>query len=246
MKTSNKILLVAFGVLIVAILAGLITTRSLVYASITAGDGNIQETTRDIPDFDKISVVGKYNVYYTQGEPASLSLSADANLHELITTEVRNNELIIKSKEPIRTSSEIRIELRSQNITRVEASASAGFFTNSPLNVTVLELNANAGAKMKVEGTFEQLNVFQNAGANVTLTGETDQLDITSNAGGDVDALNLRANTARVDSNAGASAKVNANEIDASANAGGSVRYSGNPAFKNMSTNAGGSINKIN
>jgi hypothetical protein len=246
MKTSNKILLVAFGVLVVAILASLITTRSLVYASITSGDGNIQETTRDIPDFDKISVVGKYNVFYTQGAPVGLRLSADANLHEFITTEVRNNELIIKSNQPIRTTSEIRIELRSQNITRVEASASAGFYTNNHLNVTSLDINANAGAKMKVDGTFEKLNVVQNAGAQITLSGETDQLDISSNAGGDVDALNLRANSARVDSNAGASARVNANEIDASANAGGSVRYSGNPSFKNMSTNAGGSISRAN
>jgi hypothetical protein len=246
MKTSNKILLIAFGILVIAILAGLITTRSLVYSNITAGDGNIQETSRDISEFDKISVRGKYNVYYTQGEPASLSLSADANLHEFITTEVRNNELIIKSSQPIRTTTDIRIDIRSQNITQVEASASAGFFTNMPLDVAELELNANAGARMEVDGTFQRLNVIQNAGAKVILSGETDQLDISSNAGGDVDALNLRANSARIDSNAGASAKVNANEIDASANAGGSVRYSGNPAFKNINTNAGGSISKIN
>ncbi len=246
MKTSNKILIISFAIVVVLLLAGLITTRSIIYASFTSGDGSVTETRRQVEAFENIKITGKYQVYFTQGPGGELLLSADANLHEFITTEVRNGELVIESNEPIRSSNEFRIEVSSPTLRRVEAMAASGFFTTNPLNLPELDLFGNAGSRMEVEGTFETVKVEQNAGANITLHGQTDKLEIISNAGGIVDAYELEAQSAEVEANAGASARINALEIDASANAGASIKYIGSPNFKDMSTNAGGSISKRN
>jgi len=245
MKTSNKILLSALAVIIVAIVAGLITTRTMIYSNITRGDGNITETSKSVDSFEKIKVTGKYKVYFTQQPGHNLTLTTDANLHEFISTEVRNNELIIRSIQPIRSSSDFEIELTAPILTQIETNASAHFSSRSPLELPILSILANAGSRMDIDGIFDQLKVTQNAGANITLKGKTNSLSIDSNAGGHVEATELEAQSAIVNSNAGASANVNAANINANASAGGRIGYIGNPVFEGMSSNAGGSINRL-
>lgn len=245
MKKSNLILLVALGVVIITIITGIFFVKSQLFAEITRGDGNIVQTTRDIPTFEKIKIKGRYNVYYTQESPQELIIFADENLQEFIRTEVRNNELHIESSQPIRSGSELRIELSNDFITHVEASASAGFFTTGGMVLPLLHLTANAGSNIDVEGIFETLFATQNAGANLKVKGETEKLEAESNAGGTIDASQLEAASAVVKANAGASVRVNAAELDAEANAGGSVRYLGDPVFKSMRTSSGGNISKL-
>lgn len=245
MKTSNKILLSALAIIIVAIVAGLITTRTMVFSSITRGDGNITETSRSVDSYEKIKVTGNYKVYFTQQTGHNLTLTADANLHEFISTEVKNNELIIKSLQPIRSSNDFQIELTAPILTQIETNASAHFSTRSPLELPILTILANAGSRMEIDGIFEQLKVTQNAGANIVLTGKTDKLSIESNAGGHVEAAELEAQSANVNANAGASANVNAANLNASANAGARIKYIGNPIFEGMTSSAGGSISRL-
>lgn len=244
MKKSNLILLSALGVIILTIIIGMFFLKANLFAAVVHGDGNIVESTRDISSFEKIKIRGKYNVYYTQQSASHLIVLADENLQELIRTEVKNNELHIESIEPLRSGSEMRIELSNDFITHVETSASAGFFTTQPLTLPLLHLTANAGSTIDIEGVFESLFAYQNAGSRLKLEGETQELEIESNAGGTVDASGMQAATARVDANAGAAIIVNASELEAGANAGGSVKYLGDPIFKGMSTSAGGNISR--
>ncbi len=244
MKKSNILLLSALGVIIIAIIAGVFALRTQLFAEITHGDGNIVQSTRELASFEKIKINGRYNVYYTQQSPQELIVFADENLQEYIRTEVRNNKLYIESSQPIRSGSELRIELSNNTLTHVEASASAGFFTTTGIVLPLLHLTANAGSTIDVEGIFETLFANQNAGANLKIRGKTQKLHAESNAGGTIDASELEAESAVVKANAGANIRVNAAEIDAEANAGGSVRYLGDPVFKSMRTSAGGNISQ--
>ncbi|MFW5687336.1 MAG: head GIN domain-containing protein [Bacteroidota bacterium] len=246
MKKSNLLLLIALGLILIAILAGTISVRSMLFANVIKGDGNIVETPRDINSFEKINIKGRYKVFYTQDTTQQLVLRADANLHEYIVTTIRNNELVIKSNQPIRSDSELHIELSNPNITHIEASANAGFFTRNSVTLPLLYITSNAGSEVNVEGIFESLFATQNAGSDIILRGQTNLLNLISNAGGNIDASQMEAQSASVETNAGASAIVNAEEIDAKANAGGSIRYLGDPVFRSMNTSAGGSIGAAN
>lgn len=244
MKTSNKILLIALTILIGFLLAGMITARKLIFSSSVQGDGNITQSTINIPDFEKLSIRGNFRVNYTQSETTSLSISIDANLMEYVSTEVKNNELIIKTTGSIRPSESIKVELSNPYLTNIEAHASARFSTRNPMQVDNLAVVANAGAHIELQGVFGHLSVNQNAGAKIELAGEAQMLDVSSNAGGSVNAFDMVAQKARADANAGASVNINARELDASANAGGSINYTGDPVMTSISTNAGGSIRK--
>lgn len=246
MKKSNLILLITLGVIIIMIISSLVYLRSVFNTEILRGEGNLTEVERTIDHFEKIKINGNYRVYFTQDNTTQLILAADENLHEYITTEVRNRELVISSSQPIRSSNDITLHLSSPELTALEASASAHFYTENPLQANDFRLLANAGSTVNMEGNFGSFSATQNAGSRVNLSGTARTLETESNAGGTVDASGLIVESARAKANAGGRIILNAKEIDATANAGGSVLYIGNPIIKNMSTNAGGNIRQTN
>ena len=246
MKKSNIILLSAFVIALIAMLALMISVRSYISTNIIKGDGNITEQFRDIENFEKIKVRGNYKVHFTQDSIIELRLITDSNLHEYIETSVRNNELIIESRKSIMSGKDISVELSNLFITEVDASAAAHFTTVNELNLPELRLLANAGARIDITGFFENLSAVQNAGSRIILRGKADKLKLESNAGGSIDAYELEAGYADVEANAGASVNVNARELEAKASAGGTVNYTGNPVIFGMSTSAGGNIRARN
>lgn len=246
MKKSNIILITAFVIVLIAMLALMFSVRSFISSSIIKGDGNITEQVREIDKFDKIKIRGNYKVHFTQDSIIELRLITDSNLHEYIETSVRNNELLIESRKSIMSGKDIRLELSNLVITHIEASASAHFTTVNELNLPDLNLLANAGARIDITGFFENLSAVQNAGSRIILRGKTDKLKLESNAGGSIDAYEMEAGYANVEANAGASLNVNASELEAKASAGGTVNYTGNPIIFGISTSAGGNIRARN
>jgi hypothetical protein len=246
MKKSNILLLSALGVALIAIIILLFSVRSFVSANIIKGDGNITEQFRDIENFEKIKIRGNYKVHFTQDSVLELRLITDSNLHEYVKTIVRNNELIIESKESIMSGKDINVKLSNLFITEIEATAAAHFTTVNELNLPELKLLASAGARIDITGFFENLTAIQNAGARIVLSGKADRLKLESNAGGNIDAFELEAGYADVEANAGASVNVNARELEARASAGGTINYTGNPVLFGISTTAGGSIRQRN
>lgn len=242
MKKSNQILLITLGVIIIIIISSLIYLRSVFNTEVLRGEGNTVEVERYTDDFEKVRISGNYTVYFTQEGNTQLILEADENLHEYIITEVRNRELIIRSSQPIRSSRDIIIHLSSPVLTNVEASAAASFVAENSLKTEGFYAMANAASTITLDGTFASINAVQNAGSKINLSGTTNNFYSESNAGGTIDASKLKAQTATAKANAGGRITLNADEIDASANAGGTILYIGNPIFKGMSTSAGGSI----
>jgi len=245
MKTSNKILLITMGIILGFILAGLIISKSMIFSAATQGDGNKVEMQRQVEDFTRIKVNGNYKVNFTQDDNRTVMVIADENLMEFISTDVSGNELVIRSSQPIRPSSEILVEVKAPVLERVESNASARFYSQGNLSQDEIYLLSNAGALIDIEGVFRHVDAHQNAGALIVLIGTTDTFKATSNAGGTIDATGLEAQSAIVEANAGADIRLNTQKLEASANAGGSIRYIGNPIIEAVNTNAGGSISKL-
>ena len=66
------------------------------------GDGNVITKNRKISDdFSRIEVSRGLDVYLTKSKNVALEVEADENLHELITTEVRDGVLKISSERNI-------------------------------------------------------------------------------------------------------------------------------------------------
>ncbi len=246
MKKSNLILLTAFIIITVLMVVMMIFIRSNLKKGFQLGDGNITENYISVEEYDKIKVRGNYNVMFTQDSIIELKVITDSNLHEFIRAEVKSGELIIESLEPVLSKEDIRVELSNASISSIEVSGSARFQTTNKLFLTKLRVVANAGARIEIEGFFEHLSAIQNTGSRIFLKGESEVLELESNAGGSINAFEMESGSANAVATTGASIDVNTNELNASASAGGSVTYTGNPVIVGINTSAGGRIGSRN
>lgn len=246
MKKSNKILLVALSILIVVAVSIIFRINTLVRADAIKGTGTVTEKTVDIPEFSKIIVNGKYVVSYTSQNERKVQVIADENLHEHITTEVRNNALVIESKDYIHSRNELKVNISNPILDEVMLNGAAQFSATNELTADRFTLTANAASNAELRGTFDQLVANQNAASSITLKGTANMLTIESNAAGSVDASQLKAKNADVEANAAAEAKVNADTLSAKATSAGKIRYLGNPVISTMDVSSAGNVRQIN
>ena len=109
-------------------------------------------------------------------------------------------------------------------------------------------LEASSGAS--IHGTdvhFDKLSVRQSSGALIELAGSADALHVDGSSGSQFKGYDLKSNTCQADVSSGADVKVNVSkEINAKASSGGSIRYEGEAAVRDIHVSSGGSVKKQN
>ena len=198
-----------FVALIAVILSGcnisIITTSKGV-----SGSGVSATETRDVAEFNKISIVGSGDVNVTVGGEDGLTITGDDNLLELIDCTVENGELTIQPSEAISPKTALVFNISVAQLTSVELSGAAAFDIQN------------------VEG--DSLEVELNGSGNLDATGSVTNLDIEVNGAGNVDLQSLNAENVTIELNGASSGSVFANQsIDAEINGVGTLTIYGQP-----------------
>ena len=91
-------------------------------------------------------------VYYQQGNKTTLKVTTDENILPVLTFQVENNELKIRTKEGTSISpSKLLIETSSKDLNELSVSGGADFFLKSALETESIEVNVSGGADVKME-----------------------------------------------------------------------------------------------
>ncbi len=243
MKTDKRrYLLFVATIIVVAFLVGVIGLPMEVRAEVIEGNGRIVEQHRTVGLWDKIKINGGYHIFFTQCDKRGVIVKADENLQEIIRTEVHGDVLVIESSRPLNSRSALQVMISNPHLTEVSANAAARFITRNELSAPKLKLTANAAAFIDVKGAFQNLHASQKAGSTIKLAGEAQALEVRSTAGGTIDAFGLKARSARVEVDAGASANVSTSQLNAKASSGGTINYAGTPVISSMKVNSGGKV----
>jgi len=175
----------------------------------TKGDGTVKTVNRPISDFSALEVSGAYQIRWSSGKPA-LTISTDQNLLPLITTSVSGNTLRIDSKENLRPTKGITIDVSSAALMDVQF--------NGAVTLTASNL---AGHNLKLES---------NGASSISVAGSVTNLEATLSGASKLDAKSLQTQTAKVSLNGACYADVTATEaLNASISGAGALTYSGNP-----------------
>src|SRR5216683_2873386 len=81
-----------------------------------AGSGKLQRQKRDVASFSSISTEGAFDVEIVCQKPQSLEIEGDGNILPLITTEVSNNVLRIRSLSDYSVSEPITLKIAVPNL----------------------------------------------------------------------------------------------------------------------------------
>jgi hypothetical protein len=212
----------------------------------TGINGNGQVVTKERPlngSFNSIKVSRGIDVYLTQSDTERLTVEADENLQDIITTTIENNVLIITATENIGRSSSKKVMLHFNHISAIKATSGSDVVSTNTIRVSELELNSTSGSDIELSLDAETVNCHSTSGSDIELTGKTDNFIAEATSGSSIKAENLMTLNAQVKATSGAGIRVNTSKkLTAKASSGGDVRYSGNPEIVKTSDGVSGSI----
>jgi len=211
------------------------------------GNRNVITKNRVVKsDFNAVDVSRGMDVYLTVGKENSVSVEADENLHDLITTEVRNGTLYISAKENIYSAKAKKIFVSVPEIDKIKATSGSDFYSENTITGNNLEVKATSGADIKIMVNVKDLEAGASSGSDIYLKGKAENLDVSATSGADIKAYELVAKNCIANATSGSDIMVNVTEkIDASASSGADVKYKGKPEIVQSSESSSGDVKKV-
>lgn len=209
------------------------------------GNGKVVEETRDLGDFDKISVTRGMNVHISQGATQKVVIKADENLLDVIETTVSDGTLKVSCNRGIRKAESNKVLVTVPNLDLLKTTAGSNVFAEDTLNLKALEIKSTAGSNVKLILKSEELTVSAMAGSNIFLNGTTESFNAKANSGSNVKAGDLLTATCDLKASSGANVWIHAQkELSAKVSSGANVFYYGSPETTNIEKSSGGNVIK--
>jgi hypothetical protein len=223
------------------------------FFNVTIGSGNVVTESRDVRDFDRVSLSGSGSIFLTQTGEESLTIEAEDNVLPLLTSDVQGGELklgFLNHIGTVTTNAPIRYYLTVKNLHgltisgagKVEMSTLAtdalgvtisgsGSIQAPALTAEALEIRISGSGKITASPLqADTLTVAISGTGHAILSGKATRQEISIPGAGAYDAAELVSDAARVRVSGAGSATVNAREtLDARISGIGSIRYAGQP-----------------
>lgn len=188
------------------------------------GSGNRIKEKRDVGSFTSISTEGAFEIEVVCQKAPSLEIQGDDNILPLVSTDVSNNVLHVRSTRNYSVSESIVIKIAVADLSGISASG-AGSFVVTDVKNDKFEITANGAPTIRVSG-------------------ETKALNIDANGAGKVDTHKLRAGRVEVKSKGVAKVEVYASEqLDVTVSGPSQVIYHGD-AVVHKTVHGPGSVEK--
>jgi len=210
-------------VLLLIVLISLVSGCHRIHSGI-AGSGKLQKQKRDVGSFNSISTEGAFDLEIVCQKPQSLEIEGDDNVLPLVSTEVSNNVLHIKSLRGYSVSKPIKLSISVPDLEGISASGAG---------------------KIEVSGIKNEKFVIDASGAPaIKAAGETKVLNVDTSGAGKIDTHKLRAARVVVESKGVSKVEVYAAEqLDVTVSGPSNVIYEGD-AVVNKTVNGPGSVEK--
>jgi hypothetical protein len=189
-----------------------------------AGSGKLQKEKREVASFTSISTEGAFDLQIVCQKPLNLEIEGDDNILALISTEVSNNVLHIKSLRGYSVSEPITLRISVPNLEGISASGAGN-----------IEVSGIGNEKFDIDAS---------GAPTIRAAGETRGLNIDASGAGKIDTHRLRAAQVVIDSKGVSNIEVHAGErLDVVVSGPSHVTYEGN-AVVNQTVNGPGKVEK--
>ncbi len=208
------------------------------------GNGNVTTTERTVDGiFNEIQVSKGLDVYITQGSSRHLSVEADDNLQDIITTTIKDNVLVISTSKNISYASSRKINVTASEISKIKASSGSDVYGTNTINADTLELTTSSGSDIELSINVNTLICKASSGSDIKLSGNAIHLTAQASSGSDIKAGNLITEISNVKASSGSDITINTSkELTAKASSGGDIKYYGNPEKIEKTDTASGNI----
>lgn len=216
------------------------------------GSGNVVSESREARDFDQITLFGVGTVTVTQTGEESLTIEAEDNILPLLTSEVRERELVLGVQHGANISPRARIHfivtvdslrgLRVSGAGNIEvarlttdtlrlAISGTGNLTAPEVATESLQVDISGAGNIDLKRlSANEVEATLSGTGSVTLVGHATRQEISLSGAGSYEAAEFASEQARVKVSGVGSARVNVGQrLDAKISGIGSIYYTGQP-----------------
>jgi len=231
-------------IIAITILSILMTSCDFNFNSGIKGNRNVVTQERDIEGgFTIIKASEGLDVYITQSETTSIEVEADANVIELIATDISNGTLRIHTEKNIGRCKAKKVHVNVPNIEKIVGTSGSDVFGTSTIIADNIEIKSNSGADVKLEVEAEHVTCSSSSGADIKIAGIADSLEADASSGSDIHAKDLRVKDCNASVSSGADITIYVTEkLVANSSSGGDISYYGNPESVSKNKSVAGGI----
>ena len=211
------------------------------------GNGNMTTVTKDVPEINRIDVVGDIDVELSQGQ-SSVKITADENLLDYIRVEESDGWLRIRTRDGYNLESDegVKVYVTARSISDIKMSGSGdlvstGKFTNS--NEMNFSCAGSGNITIDINCPSTEANIA--GSGNINLSGETRDLKVSIAGSGNFSGEGLKSENASVSIAGSGDASVYADvNLNVKITGSGGVSYKGNAAVSQKVLGSG-SVSKL-
>lgn len=210
------------------------------------GNGEIIETGRELEDFSEIEADGNFDIFISKGSRHLAIVEAESNLQPEIVTKVKDGKLIIKSKECISPTTDIKVNVSVRNLNGMVLNGAGKMICNDIFSSEKFYVTLNGAGDVSARTSAAAMDVVVNGAGDINMEGSAKDLNLKINGAGDVKAFGLTTDKSTIKINGAGDVEVSVfSAIDAAIHGSGNVYYKGdNPIVKSKITGSGEVIKK--
>ena len=202
------------------------------------GNGNVINTSRELPTFNKISIGGNFEVILEKSSEEAILISTDENLEPLIKTVVNDHILSISANKKLISANKTTITIHYRMIEEIDISGATLLKNEDLLETTKLKLDLAGAGVIDLKIKTNNLEAELGGAGLVKLNGYAPECRISLSGAGGLEAYGLETDNCTIDVSGIGGAKINVkNKLSANIEGVGGIQYIGHPATveKNVS-----------
>ncbi len=211
------------------------------------GSGTVITKQYDVKDFDSIDFSGVGTINILQDGEESLTITAEDNIINNLSVEVRGKTLYISPKRTVINlipTRDVSFDLHIADIREISISG-AGSVNADRLDVKDLKIDSSGLGNIVLGMNGESLIAKISGAARFELSGEVKTQEIQISGLGTYNAKDLISNDCKINISGSGNAKLNVvQSLDIEISGLGSVEYMGSPSVK-QNVSGGGSIKSL-
>ncbi len=213
------------------------------------GNGQVETETRNVGEYDEISIAGFFDVTLVAGEEGEITLQGESNLLDYVETEVNGDRLTIKvqNKQNLKTSygKDIKIKIPFRDLDRVSLSGSGEIMSDDVIKANTFEVSVSGSGDVALIVEANRTESRVTGSGDLILKGYTKDHTVKVTGSGDIEAGRFKAET--VDAQVTGSGDIRVaceKSIKARVTGSGDIEYVGNPTKQDTKVSGSGDITR--
>lgn len=210
------------------------------------GSGVVKEEIREVSSFQGVAVSGPFETELSEGE-FEVKLQGDDNLLPLISTQVEDGVLRIKSEESFASKQGIVVSVSLPELNSLQQMGSGDVEGRTDFTSEMLALSNAGSGDLELSGAFDKLVVNASGSGDIALSGTVQEQAINLSGSGNYEAQSLECTgdaTVNLNGSGNCTVKVTG-ELLVQLTGSGNVLYEGSPGSVKSNVSGSGSVSKL-